>query len=745
MRKYKLLYVESNKIICEKVRAFLNEHEISNDIDTVFNITDFLTKIKNESYDIILLSKKIFDINYIELNKLIEKLKIKTPLILLLENSNSINHQDLVSPIIFDYVEISNLNRLIFSFYKADEVYQLKEKLYNLKKESRSNLTEASLLYEIIISILQTDNLEEALSKYISTICPIIGWDVGHVFFPDKNKMKFISSKIWYLSDSGEFDEFKSITENIDFNITSGLAGEAWSKEKIIWIDDITKKNNFIRSKLCDDLKLKSAIAIPVIVNNEIIAVVEFFSREVENDKERFLKIFNLLGEQLSYFLEKKEALNHIYDLTNFDTLTQLPNRNHFNKKIKSLLKKHNDNKQNLALLVIDIDDFNKINDSLGHDFGDFLLKKITEQITNYHDFDYIARIGGDEIAIIQENITSLYEPASIASKIIALFKNPIYIKGREVHFSVSIGIAVNKFYNTNSNVLLKNADAALFNVKASEKGNYIFFTERLDSTNNRRILIENHLRHAIEKNELFLVYHPIINLKTKKISGVEVLLRWENSTLGAISPLEFITVAESTGVITKIGEWVIKQALVDYGTVIDEFKLSDFFLNINCSVVQFKDKNFLKFITDTFKNNNFNHNIFLEITETKLMENIDDLIKILNKIKKYGLKLAIDDFGTGYSSLSYLKRLPLSVLKIDKSFVDFIPDNKSDSAIVDAIIKLGGILGVDIIAEGVENIEQEKFLSDLSCQYVQGYLHSKPLTVGELKSFLLKNRVRLK
>ena len=440
---------------------------------------------------------------------------------------------------------------------------------------------------------------------------------------------------------------------------------------------------------------------------------------------------------------EKKRAQAKIYKLAYLDELTQLPNRVAFNEYMESLTLKNSGEVKYTALLLIDLDDFKLVNDTLGHDMGDALLAKVAGQFkANLPKVDIISRLGGDEFVMLIESLstdidTATEEVEQVVAVIFGMFVHPFYCRENEIYSKASIGITLFTDAAENRFELLKQADLALYDAKAHGKNTHRFFNLQLQLDLIKRTNLEKDLRNAVIKNELFLVYQPKVSSDLNVI-GVEALLRWRHSTMGMISPAEFIPVAEDTGLIVPIGEWVLKEAIC----FIEKWPAlgipSDCTLSINISPIQFKHAQFVeKFTTILKKLKPHGNPLILEITENTVIENLAESVVKLNTIKEQGVSFSLDDFGSGFSSLNYLKILPINEIKIDKSFIDDIVADIRNEVILSAIISIADRLNLDLVVEGVETIEQITLLNELGAKFYQGFYFSKPLTEPNLVKFI--------
>ncbi|BAZ45852.1 diguanylate cyclase/phosphodiesterase with PAS/PAC sensor [Chondrocystis sp. NIES-4102] len=421
------------------------------------------------------------------------------------------------------------------------------------------------------------------------------------------------------------------------------------------------------------------------------------------------------------------------------DSLTKLPNRSAFLDRVEQALQYTQKTRDyRFAVLFIDLDRFKIVNDSLGHLIGDELLIAVAQILNNCcRPNDFVARLGGDEFTILLDAIATIEESSNIARKIQTQLSNPFYLQGNTVFSSASIGIVeVNHEYE-DSSAILRDADIAMYRAKQGGKARYQVFNPQMYQDTKELLEIENDLRQAILRQEFMLYYQPIISLDNHKLYGFEALLRWQHPTKGLIYPDKFIPLAEETGLIIKMGEWVLKEACTQLHLWQTKYSdLQDLKVSVNIASQQLKDPNFLSILEQTLAQTGLSSNsIHLEITESTLMDYKPETINLLHEIQNRGIKLNIDDFGTGYSSLQYLNRFPISSLKIDRSFTLGMLQERENFEIVKMIITLAKTLKIGVIAEGIENLRQLKVLKTFNCQLGQGHLFSEPVdaTTAEL------------
>lgn len=466
----------------------------------------------------------------------------------------------------------------------------------------------------------------------------------------------------------------------------------------------------------------------------------EFFVREVEWE-ERVLEQFvhyipssDLVRSYIADITDRKRAQQIIQYQAAHDSLTGLPNRTYLNDYLSLALSQAKRSEEMIAILFFDLDRFKLINDSLGHSTGDQLLRETCDRLKlKLRQGDLLARWGGDEFIMVLRQVKSPEQAVKVAQRVIQILEPPFDFEGHELHVSVSVGISLFPIDGNDIDTLIKNADTAMYRAKEKGRANCQLYKPKMHENTFQKLSLENRLRKAVENGELILYYQPLINTNINRMAGVESLLRWQHPTFGMLPPGQFIPLAEETGLIVPIGYWLLRTACLQslewqkagYPTIR---------IGVNLSLRQFQQGDFVDRLAGMLQEIDFDPTqLDLELTESVVMENVDESICKLRKLRDLGIGLSVDDFGTGYSSLSYLKSLPIDNLKIDRSFVSDITNSVSDQAIAISIITLAKNLRLSVIAEGVETKAQMELLRSMECHMMQGYLFSRPVPAQEL------------
>ena len=498
-------------------------------------------------------------------------------------------------------------------------------------------------------------------------------------------------------------------------------------------IEDASPRNAELRFKCKDHDRAPKYFeinTIPIELNTKDIF-------EEGGGEDSFVGIYGVARD----ISERKEAERTINFQAYHDLLTRLPNRALFKDRLNLAVAQAKRSGQQMAVMFLDLDRFKLINDTLGHLYGDELLQQVSQRLQDcLREGDTLARFGGDEFTLLLPQISGRADATVIAKKMIEMMRQPFAIEGVEVYVTISVGIAMYPHDGTTMDMLVKNADIAMYHIKGRGKNDYQFFSPDMNEASMRRLSLERDMRKGLESDQFVLYFQPQVDVITGQIVAVEALLRWQHPSLGLIAPTDFIAVAEETGLILPLGEWVIREAC----SVLKSWRdmgITDARMAINLSAMQIEHKNFVSLVKEVLQQNALaGHDLEMEITENLIMQDMDNSIKKLIQLSELGVQIAIDDFGTGYSSLSYLQKLPIHTLKIDRSFVHEIQEGPVDACIVDAVIAMARGLKLNLIAEGVETKRQMDYLRAQGCGEMQGFFFGVPASEKDTVEILTQS-----
>ncbi len=597
-------------------------------------------------------------------------------------------------------------------------------------------------LHETALALMNRLDLDDLLEAILSRAGALLGTEHGWIYLVNNDK-----SRVVVRAGVG------ACKQTIGFAMKpgEGLAGKVWLSGQPMIVHDYYnwqgRSINFISTAI------HSTLAVPLKSGQETIGIIGLGfvqnNRQLNDEDVTLLngfaqlasialenaRLFKTAQQELSERTKVQELMRH---QAHHDHLTDLPNRILFNQQLNHILSQADKNKEMLAVFFLDLDYFKVVNDTVGHDMGDQLLKGIAQRLSSVlYKEDIIARIGGDEFAIIVNNISARETAAVVAQKIIDSLKSPWILGSHEFHITTSIGIALYPADGQTVEILLKNADMAMYQAKDLGKNNYQFYEPNMKDRISQRLALEHSIRRGLEQGEFVIYYQPLLDLSTRKIVGIEALIRWNHPRKGLISPAEFIPVAEETGLIIPLGEWILRSAC-KRNKAWQDSGYPPMRMAVNLSARQFQQQKLVKKVARILEETGLDPRwLELEITESIAMKDVEFTSKMLFELQKMGITIAIDDFGTGYSSLSYLKRLPIDILKIDRSFIRDIISDPDDASIVKTIIILAHNLKMKVTAEGVETQEQLNYLRQQGCDEIQGYLFSKPLPGEEIEALL--------
>lgn len=547
-------------------------------------------------------------------------------------------------------------------------------------------------------------------------------------------QMKKLSTAIEQTADSVMITDKNGVIEYINMAFTAMTGYE--KKDVLGKTPSILKSGKQSRSfyrRLWNTIS-RGEVFSDIVINRRCNGTYYYEEKTITPQKNCYGQITHYIstGKDITERMLNQERLNH---LAHHDSLTGLPNRTLLLDRLEQAMARTRWHERKVAVMFLDMDRFKVINDSLGHDFGDKLLKSIAERLCQYvRDGDTIARLGGDEFAVVLNDVASIEDVSLVVDKIIDSMQKPFDLDGRELFITTSIGVALFPDDGDNGQALLKKADVAMYHAKATGKNNAQFYSDEDESKALEKLSLETCLRHALEREEFFLQYQPQLHLSSGRISGLEALLRWRHPDNYVVPPLHFIPLLEETGMIISVGEWVLRNACLQEKQRQDA-GLTPHRVAVNISIHQFRQKGFVKKVEAILNETKLEPSCLeLEVTEGVFIDNMQATAEVISELHELGVHTSIDDFGTGYSSMNYLRRLPFDALKIDRSFVKDVNRSKDDAAITSAIITLAHSMGMEVIAEGVETVGQLDFLSSQGCDAIQGFWYSPPLDFEKIK-----------
>jgi diguanylate cyclase (GGDEF)-like protein/PAS domain S-box-containing protein len=595
------------------------------------------------------------------------------------------------------------------------------------------------LLQQVSVASNEASSGREALETGLHLIAEHTGWPVGHIYLVGDDGGTLRSSTIWVHPDDERYLPFLQVSDAMPFRPGTGLPGRVLAARQPCWISDVTADDNFPRRHAARESGLAAAFAFPVLVGSEVAAVMEFFTSEPLEPDDALCDVMGQIGVQLGRVVERELAQDRLTHHALHDPLTGLPNRVLLLDRLEVALAQRQ--RSGVALVFVDLDHFKLVNDSLGHAAGDALLTAAATRIRAVvRPGDTVARFGGDEFVVLAEPVIDERDAEGLAERLAAALAEPFDLDGEEVFVTASIGIALASGADGDAHALLRDADAAMYRAKEAGRARHEVFDSVMRAGAVRRLEIVNDLHRALERDQFVLHFQPQIDLRSNMLIGVEALLRWVHPERGLVPPIEFIPVAEETGLIRELGRWVLRAACRQGRIWLDQFPdQQSLVMSVNLSGRQLHQPQLAEEVAAALADSGFPaEQLVLEITESVLMHDTAATLATLDALKQLGVRLAIDDFGTGYSSLTYLQRFPIDILKIDKSFVDGLGGaNLEESAVTRTIVSLAKTLHLETVAEGVERSEHVRELQSLQCDIAQGFFFARPLDARTLTSLM--------
>ena len=606
---------------------------------------------------------------------------------------------------------------------------------------------ELTLIEALITAANEAVDVDAIMEFALRRICKYSNCPVGHVYLRAEGPGRdLVSTRIWQVPRGEAFEAFCRIAEATRVTSGVGLAGRILATGEATWIEDLTD-DNFARAALARQAGLKAAFGFPVLIGAEVAAVLEFFSKRPGAPDASMLRIMAQVGTQLGRVIERKRARDHLTHHAYHDSLTGLPNRAMFMERLNQAIaaaRASAEGGRRLAVLFLDLDRFKTVNDSLGHLVGDELLVLVARRLAAClragdqasREYRYgterqlIGRLGGDEFTILLDDVRQTQDAIEVAERIMHELGLPFGLSKHEVYTGASVGIAFGDGTSRNGHDIVRQADIALYRAKTRGRGRWELFDDAMGAQVAEQLQLERDLHGALERGELRVHYQPIVSLQDSRIQGFEALVRWEHPEKGWIMPGDFILLAEETGQIHAIGQWMLHQACSQIRRWRESFDPQGaLYVSVNVSAVEFARCDFVQRVMEALHATGLPpQRLKLEITESAAMADPERTQGQLKELQGHGIQFSLDDFGTGFSSLSHLLQLPIHTLKIDRSFVNEIDADGRKRHVLDTIVALARNLDIEVVAEGTETSGEVDCLSALNCHYAQGFYFSHAL-----------------
>jgi diguanylate cyclase (GGDEF)-like protein len=615
------------------------------------------------------------------------------------------------------------------------------------------------LLQTIATAANENASIAETLHFALGEVSAFGDWTIGHVYEMARSGgiEELLPTSIWHAANEEAAGVFREATRQMPLPRGVGLPGRVLATGAPAWLPDVASAANFPRAKAAAAAGLHAGFAFPVLVGREVAAVMEFFAAEVREPDAAFLTLMAQIGTQLGRVIERKRAEERLVHDASHDPLTGLPNRTLLLDRLHAAIaRRQRHDTARFAILFIDLDRFKLVNDSLGHAAGDALLVEVGRRLQSalrHGDLSArpvaggapachtLARLGGDEFIVLIEDLARPADAVRIGERLIEALGRPVTIDGQEIYVTASVGIATGTAEYATAEDILRDADLAMYRAKACGRSRVEVYDRSLHEIAVGRLKLENDLRRAVRDQEFVLHYQPIVALDSQEVVGFEALVRWRHGADELVYPDRFISAAEETGLILPLGQWVLGEACRTAARWQRAFpRAKPLTMSINLSPRQFQQPDLVERIRSTVTAAGVPpKTIRLEVTEGVTIDDPERTIRIIEELRAFGVGVGIDDFGTGYSSLSYIHRLPLDMLKIDRSFVRDIDGSGEGRQIVRTIMDLAENLGIDVIAEGAERASHVSQLRAMGCHYGQGYYFSRPIEAAAAEDLLRK------
>lgn len=601
------------------------------------------------------------------------------------------------------------------------------------KREERLLVTE----HAVTRCLARAESVSVGLKEAIGALCGAEAWDLARFFRVDEAAGALRFGEAW-IADEARYRQLMEDSRDLSFARGEGLAGRVWDSGAPLWVEDMQRDPRVVQRPLLTRYGARGAFVFPLQADERVIGVVATFSRSPRAPDARLMDAVHAIGCQIGQFLQRKQAEERLAWLAQSDPLTGLPNRALFRDRLEQALMQARRNDWQVGLLFVDLDKFKRINDSLGHGVGDEMLRVVGTRLQQcLRAGDTVARLGGDEFAVVLPDLDSPEAARIVVQKMIDALQQPIITGSRELFSGASIGISLFPHDAQDAETLVRHADVAMYEAKRAGRNGYRFFTAAMNAYASHQLQTERDLRYALERGEFELHFQPKADVTGASVKGAEALLRWRRSDGTVVPPAEFVPILEDSGLIVDVGAWALAEACRQHlrwrsgGT-------GDLRIAVNVSARQFRGGGLADAVRGALEATGCPASgIELEVTESMVMQDVEGTAETLEALRALGVRIAVDDFGTGYSSLAYLKKLPLDVLKIDRTFIKDVTDNPNDAAITTAIIGMARTLGYEVVAEGVETALQRQFLEAQGCHLIQGYLLGRPMPAADFAHWI--------
>jgi diguanylate cyclase (GGDEF)-like protein len=759
MSVLRFLLLEDNPLEAEVVRGTLTDEGIECEIQVVETRAQFEAALATQTYDLVLADYALPGFDGLTALEITQQRCPTLPFIFVTASLGEELAIESLKLGATDYVLKQRLQRLVPCVKRALKEAQEMRICQAAEADLAANLRHTELLRDLGARLVGERDIQTLYEEILTTAIAIMQADMGSLqrFEADHNTLHLLT----YQGLPAPAAEFWQV---VDMHSTS-VCGQALVRQARIIVPD-TAACEFLANTQDLAMFQRSGIravqTTPLISHNgHLMGMISTHWHQPHQPSEQDLRLIDLLARQAADLLKQRQteaalqryneeleqqvaertaalsqslaeieaSKQQLHYQAHHDDLTGLPNRLAFHLRLEQSLQQAIRQQTKVAVVFMDVDRFKDINDSLGHRLGDMLLQKVAQRLHQVVRMnDTLGRLSGDEFVVVLVDIEEIQQVLTIVRRFTACFEAPFDLEGQTMHVTVSVGVCLFPDDGTNAEVLLRNADTAMYKAKAKGRNTFCFYEPAMTVSARQQVSLENALRLAIKREEFGLVYQPQVDLQSQTWVGLEVFLRWQHPKLGAVPPAQFIPIAERSGLISEMGVWVFKSVCLQAKVWLDQ-GLPFGRIAVNIAAPQLKNQHFIAMVQSALETSGCPATCLeLEVTERLMMGQTAEHIQQLEQLQKLGIQLSIDDFGTGYSSLSYLKRLPIDKLKIDQSFVRDIPTDSNDMAIAEAIIALGKALSLKTIAEGVENQQQAIFLKNQGCHEAQGYFYSYPL-----------------